>query len=135
MTPEQYAQVKAAFQTAVDLPADERSDYVRSHFGDDETVVREVESLLEHHFEFTKIIYGPNSDQSSDYLSDDDKPIRWIDDSPQVQYSGAHTPTLTRKLRKLGPAGMVPLSGLVVCIVLTKDFSQRLILIFESSPP
>ena len=118
MTPEQYAQVKAAFQTAVDLPADERSDYVRSHFGDDETVVREVESLLEHHFEFTKIIYGPNSDQSSDYLSDDDKPIRWIDDSPQVQYSGAHTPTLTRKLRKLGPAGMAPLGGLVVCIVL-----------------
>jgi predicted Ser/Thr protein kinase len=116
MTPEQYAQVKAAFQAAVDLPLGERSDYVRSHFGHDEAVVREVQSLLDHHFDFTKEIGAPNSDQAFSDRYYDEEPIAEsfeIDDSPTF-----HAPTLTRKLGKLGPAGMVPLGGLVVCIVL-----------------
>jgi predicted Ser/Thr protein kinase len=116
MTPEQYAQVKAAFQSAVDLPEDQRVEFVRSHYGEDEAVLCEVESLLRHHFDATRSVQSSGQDQTlAEEETANETPFvsKWFDDSPP-----SHAPTLTRKLRRLGPAGMVPLGGLVVCVLL-----------------
>lgn len=116
MTPEQYAQVKAAFQAAVDLSEDQRLDFVQNHYGEDEAVLCEVESLLRHHFDATKAVQPSGQDQTlaAEETANENLVVsKWLDDSPP-----SHAPTLTRKLRRLGPAGMVPLGGLVVCVLL-----------------
>src|SRR6187399_1465733 len=46
MTPEQWEKVSEIFQSAAELSADERSAFLKVHCGGDETVRREVESLL-----------------------------------------------------------------------------------------
>jgi len=46
VTDEQWARVKALFQAAVEYPATERDAFLTSATSGDETVRREVESLL-----------------------------------------------------------------------------------------
>ena len=49
MNPEQWAQIKPIFHEAAERPVTERSAFIRSRCGDDESLAVEIESLLGAH--------------------------------------------------------------------------------------
>ena len=49
MKPERWARIKPIFYEAAEQPADERSAFIRSRCGDDESLALEIESLLGAH--------------------------------------------------------------------------------------
>ncbi|HET8675622.1 MAG TPA: protein kinase [Blastocatellia bacterium] len=61
MKPERWARIKPIFYEAAEQPADERSAFIRSRCGDDESLALEIESLLGAHDQAGSFIEGlPN---------------------------------------------------------------------------
>jgi hypothetical protein len=58
MTPENWKQVKALFESALDLPPAQRPDFLREHCPDD-AMRREVEKLLENYSEAGTFLSRP----------------------------------------------------------------------------
>ena len=49
MNPERWSRLKAAFQGALDQPADARRAWLRQACGDEEELLRDAEALLDAH--------------------------------------------------------------------------------------
>ena len=49
ITPEQWERIRALFDSALELPPDERAEFLREHSGGDEAIRREATSLVEAH--------------------------------------------------------------------------------------
>ena len=49
ITPEQWERIRALFHSALELPPDERAEFLREHSGGDEAIRREATSLVEAH--------------------------------------------------------------------------------------
>jgi eukaryotic-like serine/threonine-protein kinase len=57
--PEKWERIGALFQRALELPLEERAEFLREQCGDDESVRSEVASLLEAHVEAAGFLDRP----------------------------------------------------------------------------
>jgi len=70
MDAERWAQIKPIFSAAAGRPADERSAFIRSECGGDESLAVEIESLLAAHEQAGSFIEGFPSDETTVALQD-----------------------------------------------------------------
>ena len=59
ITPEQWERIRALFHSALELPPDERAEFLREHSGGDEAIRREATSLVEAHAEAEGFLEPP----------------------------------------------------------------------------
>ena len=64
ITPENWERIRTLFQAAMELPIEARAAFLREHGDGDESVRREVESLLAAHDDAPSLLDGPRSAQS-----------------------------------------------------------------------
>ena len=70
MDVERWAQIKPIFSAAAGRPADERSAFIRSECGGDESLALEIEALLAAHDPAGSFIEGFPSDETTLMLQD-----------------------------------------------------------------
>ena len=70
MTPEKWKKVKDIFQSAVDLPVEERDHFAKEQCGVDETLFFEVNKLLESHEESSDLLESPAFKAIADLVDD-----------------------------------------------------------------
>lgn len=71
MTPERLQQIKQIFNSAVRYEASQRATFLSDVCGDDETLRKEVESLIEAHEKEGSFIDSPVYERSSLFIGDD----------------------------------------------------------------
>ncbi len=94
MTPARWQQIEELFHAALACNPDERSDFLASRCGADETLRREVESLLSSHEGANDFIETPAGDVAAEFLS------------TQSTFEPGHQIENYRIVRKLGAGGM-----------------------------
>ena len=67
LTPKEYARVKEIFTQAIAMEPEARDAYIASAAGTDESIISQVQSLLEHHVEETVL----DATDADDTLNDD----------------------------------------------------------------
>jgi len=65
MSPQRWQQIEDIFQTAVDLPREDRARYVAEATSGDANLEREVEKLLTQYEESTALIERPTSNDNT----------------------------------------------------------------------
>jgi TolB-like protein/Tfp pilus assembly protein PilF len=95
VTPERWNEIEGIFERALELPTNERTEFLRESCNDDEELRREVESLLESHASAGTFIDEPCFFIVDEDLKDDER------DVPVGQLIGAY-----RIVREIGRGGM-----------------------------
>lgn len=100
MKPERWQHVERLYHSALKVPADQRSDYLKQECPEDEEVREEVESLLSFESSAGEFIESPAVEIAAQLLGEEQ-----IDDLESVPL-GSSTPSRFRILEKLGAGGM-----------------------------
>ncbi len=126
MTPQRFQEVRSLFDRAVELPADQRDEWLRGEVGDDQALLREVRDLLAHDHSVTLIfpsidrVAGTDPD-ASNRLRRSDLKLAMETTTKRGKHNGGLTGWLRNWLhilRHLSPSGHVALGMLIASLVL-----------------